>query len=123
MTAPDSPIVFIVDDDTRMRAAMQRLLKTVGLRSESFGAPEEFLRHKLPNGPSCLVLDVRLPGMSGLDVQRKLTEVGVQIPVIFITAQDDPAARTAAEALGCAAYFHKTTPGIEVLDAIRSVAL
>ena len=83
MTSADSPMVFIVDDDTRMRAAMERLLRTVGLDSESFATPEDFLRHKLPNGPSCLILDVRLPGMSGLDVQRKLTEMGVQIPVIF----------------------------------------
>jgi len=65
MTSADLPIVLIVDDDTRMRAVMQRLLKTVGLRSESFATPEDFLRHKLPNSSSCLLLDVRLPGMSG----------------------------------------------------------
>src|ERR1700731_4422573 len=89
MTLADSPVVFIVDDDTRMCAAMRRLLKSVGLHSESFAMPEDFLRHKLPNGPCCLVLDVRLPGMSGLDVQRKLTEMGIQIPVIFITGHGD----------------------------------
>ena len=78
MTFADLPVVFIVDDDARMRAAMQRLLKTVGLHSVSFATPEDFLKHKRPNGPSCLLLDVRLPGMSGLDVQRKLTEMGIQ---------------------------------------------
>jgi FixJ family two-component response regulator len=75
MTCSDSPIVMIVDDDTRMRAAMQRLLKSVGLQTESFAAPEDFLLHTLPNRPSCLVLDVRLPGMSGLEVQSKLIEM------------------------------------------------
>src|SRR6266478_3535361 len=89
MTSPDTPTVFIVDDDTRMRAAMQRLLKTVGLHSESFATPEDFLRHKLPNAPSCLVLDLRLPGMSGLEVQKRLIELGVQIPIIFITGHAD----------------------------------
>src|SRR5215467_14967984 len=74
MTSPESPIVFIVDDDERMRAAMQRLLKTVGLHSESFATPQEFLRRTLPDSPSCLILDVRLPGMSGLEVQSKLNE-------------------------------------------------
>ena len=68
MTSSDQPTVLIIDDDSRMREAMQRLLKTVGLHSESFATPQDFLRHKLPDAPSCLVLDVRLPGMSGLDV-------------------------------------------------------
>jgi FixJ family two-component response regulator len=81
--------VFIIDDDAAMRAATQRLLKTVGLQTESFATPQDFLRHKLPDGPSCLVLDVRLPGMSGLDVQRKLNEMGVHIPIIFITGHGD----------------------------------
>ncbi|HEV2716362.1 MAG TPA: response regulator, partial [Terriglobales bacterium] len=77
MTSANPSTVFIIDDDAAMRAATQRLLKTVGLHTESFATPQDFLRHKLPDGPSCLVLDVRLPGMSGLDVQRKLNEMGV----------------------------------------------
>jgi FixJ family two-component response regulator len=85
MTSADTPTVFIVDDDGRMRAAMQRLLKSVGLHSESFATPQDFLRHRLPDGPSCLVLDVRLPGMSGLEVQHKLNDAEVRIPIIFIT--------------------------------------
>ena len=80
MTAADSPTVFIIDDDARTRAAMQRLLRSVGLHAEPFATPQDFLNHKLTDGPSCLVLDVRLPGMSGLDVQRRLTEGGFRFP-------------------------------------------
>src|SRR5260370_1896890 len=72
-----------------MRAAMQRLLKTVGLHAEAFANAKEFLQRNLPEGPSCLVLDIRLPGMSGLEVQRKLVEAGAGIPVIFVTAHAD----------------------------------
>ena len=79
VTPADDATVFVIDDDARMRAATQRLLKSVGLHAETFATPQDFLRRKLPDGPSCLVLDVRLPGMSGLDVQRKLSEAGVPI--------------------------------------------
>jgi len=79
MTFSDQATVLIIDDDSHMRAAMQRLLKTVGLHSESFATPKDFLQHKLPDGPSCLVLDVRLPGMSGLDLQSKLNEAGIAV--------------------------------------------
>lgn len=78
MTSLDKAIVFIVDDDDRMRAAMERLLKTVGLHSEGFATPQDFLQHKLPDVASCLILDVRLPGMSGLEVQHKLNEGGAR---------------------------------------------
>src|ERR1700757_5095602 len=111
MTSPDTPTVFIVDDDARMRAAMQRLLKTVGLHSESFATPEDFLRHKLPDSPSCLLLDIRLPGMSGLDVQRKLTEMGVQIPVIFITGHADIPHVCQSHELGSSGISDQTLPG------------
>src|SRR5215469_7453798 len=119
MTSPDTPTVFIVDDDARMRAAMQRLLKTVGLHSESFAAPLDFLRHKLPNGPSCLILDVRLPGMSGLEVQRKLTEVGVQIPVIFITGHGDIPMTVKAMKSGAVEFLTKPFRDQDLLDAIQ----
>ena len=89
MTSNDTRTVFIVNDDGRMRAAMQRLLKSVGLHSESFATPQDFLRHKLPDGPSCLVLDVRLPGMRGLEVRHKLNAAGIQMPIIFITGHGD----------------------------------
>jgi len=76
--------VFVVDDDAAMRAAIQGLLKSVGSRSEAFGIAHEFLRRKRPDGPSCLVLDVSLPGVNGLDFQRELADAGVHIPIIFI---------------------------------------
>jgi|SRR5438067_5990356 len=119
MTSAVSPIVFIVDDDARMRAAMQRLLKTVGLHSELFATPEEFLRHKLPNGPSCLLLDIRLPGMSGLDVQHKLTELGAQIPIIFITGHGDIPMTVKAMKSGAVEFLTKPFRDQDLVDAIQ----
>jgi FixJ family two-component response regulator len=81
------PTVFIIDDDRGMRQVIHDLVESVGLRAESFATGEEFLGKKHTERPSCLVLDVRLPQMSGLDFQRRLTETGTQIPIIFITAQ------------------------------------
>ena len=115
----DTPTVFIVDDDGRMRAAMQRLLKTVGLHSESFATPQDFLRHKLPNAPSCLVLDVRLPGMSGLDVQTKLHEAGVQIPIIFITGHADIPMTVKAMKSGAVEFLTKPFRDQDLIDAIQ----
>ena len=119
MTSPDTPTVFIVDDDARMRAAMLRLLKTVGLHSESFAAPRDFLRHKLPNGPSCLVLDVRLPGMSGLDVQTELHQAGVQIPIIFITGHGDIPMSVKAMKSGAMEFLTKPFRDQDLIDAIQ----
>ena len=89
MTPAATPMVFIIDNDAGIRASIAGLLKEVGLRSEAFGTPREFLRSQRAEGPSCLTLDVRLPGMGGLEFQRKLTEAGIQIPIIFITAHGD----------------------------------
>ncbi len=86
MITPSSPIVFIVDDDEDKRLSMQRILKTVDLRAELFARAQDFLQKNIPDVPSCLVLDVRLPGMGGLEVQQKLIEAGINIPIIFITA-------------------------------------
>ncbi len=119
MTSADTPTVFIVDDDARMRAAMQRLLKTVGLHSESFATPQDFLRHKLPNGPSCLLLDVRLPGMSGLDVQTKLHEAGVHIPIIFITGHGDIPMTVKAMKSGAVEFLTKPFRDQDLIDAIQ----
>src|SRR5215469_11586593 len=119
MTSADLPIVFIVDDDARMRAAMQRLLKTVGLHSESFSTPEDFLRYKIQKGPSCLVLDVRLPGISGLDVQRKLVEAGVQIPVIFISGHGDIPMTVKAMKSGAVEFLTKPFRDQDLIDAIQ----
>ena len=119
MTLPDTPTVFIVDDDDRMRAAMQRLLKTVGLRSQSFATPQDFLRHKLPDTPNCLVLDVRLPGMSGLEVQQKLNEAGTQIPIIFITSHGDIPMTVKAMKSGAVEFLTKPFRDQDLIDAIQ----
>ena len=89
MKAADIPTVFIIDDDLSMRRAVQDLVESVGLLAESFATGGEFLRRGRTTSPSCLVLDVRLPQMSGLDFQSRLAETGMQIPIIFITAHGD----------------------------------
>jgi FixJ family two-component response regulator len=119
MTSSDKPIVFIVDDDDRMRAATQRLLKTVSLHSEAFATPQEFLRHKLQDVASCLILDVRLPGMSGLDVQRKLNERGVTIPIIFITGHGDISMTVEAMKSGAVEFLTKPFRDQDLVDAIQ----
>jgi FixJ family two-component response regulator len=119
MTSSDQPTVLIIDDDSRMRAAMQRLLKTVGLHSESFATPEDFLQHKLPDGPSCLVLDVRLPGMSGLDLQSKLNEAGIEIPIIFITGHGDIPMTVKAMKSGAVEFLTKPFRDQDLIDAIQ----
>ena len=119
MTSTDDTTVFVIDDDDRMRAATQRLLKSVGLRAEAFATPHDFLQRKLPNGPSCLVLDVRLPGMSGLDVQRKLIESGVQIPIIFITGHGDIPMTVKAMKSGAVEFLTKPFRDQDLLDAIQ----
>lgn len=119
MTSSDKAVVFIVDDDDRMRAAMQRLLKTVGLHSEAFATPQGFLQHNLPDVASCLVLDVRLPGMSGLEVQHKLNEAGVQLPIIFITSHGDIPMTVAAMKSGAIEFLTKPFRDQDLLDAIQ----
>ena len=119
MTSTDVSMVFIIDDDDRMRASVQRLLKSVGLHSESFATPQDFLRRKLPGGPSCLVLDMRLPGMSGLDVQHKLNEAGVRIPTIFITGHADIPMTVKAMKSGAVEFLTKPFRDQDLLDAIQ----
>ena len=119
MTCSDNPTVLIIDDDPRMRAATERLLKTVGLQFESFGTPQDFLSKKLPDGPSCLVLDVRLPGMSGLELQSKLNEVGAQIPIIFITGHGDIPMTVKAMKSGAVEFLTKPFRDQDLLDAIQ----
>src|SRR6202051_1384776 len=84
-----APIVFVVDDDPSVRRAIKRLIESGGWQVESFGCAHEFRASKLPNVPSCLVLDVRLPGISGLDFQRELAEAKINIPIIFVSAHGD----------------------------------
>jgi FixJ family two-component response regulator len=113
------PTVFIVDDDSGMRQAVQDLVESVGLRAESFSTGEEFLKRQRTTDPSCLVLDVRLPQMSGLDFQRQLNEVGVQIPIIFITAHGDIPMSVRALKSGAVEFLTKPFRDQDLLDAIQ----
>ena len=115
----NSPTVFVIDDDDLVRAAIQGMLKSVGLRSETFGAAQEFLRSKRPDGPSCLVLDVRLPGVNGLDFQHELTEAGIRIPIIFITGHGDIPMSVKAMKSGAVEFLTKPFRDQDLLDAIH----
>src|ERR1700674_3107024 len=111
--------VFIIDDDRGMRQAVQDLVESVGLRAESFATGQEFLGRQPTSDPSCLVLDVRLPQMSGLDFQRRLTEIGMQIPIIFITAHGDIPMSVRALKSGAVEFLTKPFRDQDLLDAIQ----
>ncbi len=119
MTQADPPMVFVVDDDADVRAAIQGLLKSAGLRCESFARPQEFLRRGRPDGPSCLVLDVRLPGANGLDFQRELADAGVRIPIIFITGHGDIPMTVKAMKSGAMEFLTKPFGDQDLLHAIH----
>jgi len=119
MNPADAPTVFVIDDDAAMRAAIQGLLKSVGLQSETFGIAHEFLRRKRPDGPSCLVLDVSLPGVNGLDFQRELADAGVRIPIIFITGHGDIPMTVRAMKSGAVEFLTKPFRHQDLLDAIH----
>jgi FixJ family two-component response regulator len=119
MTPAAPPMVFVVDDDDLVRASIQGMLKSVGLGSETFGTAQEFLRSKRPDGPSCLILDVRLPGVSGLDFQRELAEAGIRIPVIFITGHGDIPMTVKAMKSGAVEFLTKPFQDQDLLDAIQ----
>jgi FixJ family two-component response regulator len=118
MTTAAVPMVFVVDDDDLVRASIQGMLKSVGLRSESFGTAQDFLRSKRPDAPSCLVLDVRLPGVSGLDFQRELADAGLSIPIIFITGHGDIPMSVRAMKSGAVEFLTKPFREQDLLDAI-----
>src|SRR5207244_736732 len=120
MTSAAVPTVFVIDDDDLVRSAIQGMLKSVGLRSETFGTPQEFLRSKRSDGPSCLVLDVRLPGVNGLDFQRELAEAGIRIPVIFITGHGDIPMSVRAMKAGAVEFLTKPFRDQDLLEAIKS---
>src|ERR1700730_4428739 len=119
MTNTDAPVVFVVDDDDGVRASIQGLLKSAKLPCVCFGTAEEFLGSKLPNGPSCLVLDVSLPGVSGLDFQRQLADTGIQIPIIFVTGHGDIPMTVKAMKSGAVEFLTKPILDQELLDAIH----
>jgi len=119
MTSADAPTVFVIDDDAAVRVSIEGLLKSVGLQSETFGTAQEFLRSDRPDGPSCLVLDVRLPGVSGLDFQHELAEAGIQIPIIFITGHGDIPMTVKAIKSGAVEFLTKPFRDQDLLDAIH----
>jgi len=119
MTAAGAPTVFVIDDDALVRTAIQGLLKSVGLRSESFGKPQDFLRRGRPDGPSCLVLDVRLPGINGLEFQQELADAGILIPIIFITGHGDIPMTVKAMKSGAVEFLTKPFRDQELLDAVH----
>jgi FixJ family two-component response regulator len=113
------PTVFVIDDDAHVRAAIVGLLKLEGLRCETFATAQEFLLNPLPDGPACLVLDVRLPGMNGLDVQRVLADADVPIPIIFITGYGDIPMTVKAMKSGAVEFLTKPFNDQDLLDAIH----
>ena len=119
MTSPDAAMVFVIDDDASVRASIQGLLESARLRCASFATAEEFLRNKLPDGPSCLVLDVSLPGVNGLEFQRQLADAGVRIPIIFITGHGDIPMSVKAMKSGAVEFLTKPFRDQDLLDAIR----
>jgi FixJ family two-component response regulator len=116
----DQPIVFVIDDDASMRQALARLFQSVQLRTEAFASPQEFLQGVRPNVPSCLVLDVRLPGLSGLDFQAELAKADVRIPIVFITGHGDIPMTVRAMKAGAVDFLAKPFRDQELLDAVTA---
>jgi RNA polymerase sigma factor (sigma-70 family) len=114
-----APIVFVVDDDSSVRSSLKFLLSTVGLQVESCDSADSFLRMSLPDAPSCLVLDVRLPGLSGLDFQRELAAKNIRIPVIFLTGHGDIPMSVRAMKAGAVEFLTKPFRDQDLLDAVR----
>jgi len=119
MSTQDVPTVFIVDDDADVRESLQELLESVGLLSKSFGTAQEFLLSPHGDGPSCLILDVRLPGISGLDLQLELKKGKVSIPIIFLTAHADVPMSVKAMKSGAVEFLTKPFRHQDLLDAVQ----
>jgi FixJ family two-component response regulator len=115
----DSPVVFVVDDDPSMRGAIQNLMMSVGLRVEAFTAPSEFLAKPRPDAPCCLILDVRLPGVSGLGFQQELAKADIRIPIIFVTAHGDIPMSVKAMKAGAVEFLTKPFRDEDMLDAVQ----
>src|SRR3981189_2797770 len=119
--APElQPIVFVIDDDASLRNALTNLFRSVGLRAEVFGSAPELLQSKLPDVPSCLVLDIRLPGQSGLDFQTELANSNIHIPIIFMTGHGDIPMTVRAMKAGAIDFLTKPFRDQEMLDAVAT---
>jgi FixJ family two-component response regulator len=118
---PEAPaVVFVIDDDPSMRGTLEDLVGSVGLQVRPFASPQDFLQSKLPDAPGCLVLDVRLPGMSGLTFQKELARLGIALPVIFITGHGDIPMSVRAMKAGAVEFLTKPFHPQELLDAIHT---
>jgi FixJ family two-component response regulator len=113
------PVVYVVDDDAPLRDALKSLLRSMGLRVEVFGSGADFLKAKLPDAAACLVLDVRLPGVSGLDFQSELAKAGIHIPIIFITGHGDIPMTVRAMKAGAVEFLTKPFRDQDLLDAVQ----
>lgn len=113
------PIVFVVDDDVSIRDALKSLIRSVGLRVEIFGSPREFLQWKRTDAPCCLILDIRFPGESGLDLQREMAEANIRVPIIFVTGHGDIPTSVRAKKAGAVAFLTKPFRDQDLLDAIQ----
>jgi FixJ family two-component response regulator len=118
--AAQEPVVLIVEDDLALREALRRLFRTVGLRAEAFGSAAELLQSRFPDAPTCLVLDVRLPGQSGLVVQAELAEAGVHVPIIFMTGHGDIPMTVQAMKAGAVDFLTKPFRDQDLLDAVNA---
>jgi len=118
MREPD-PVVFVIDDDALIRNGIQSLLRSVALRVEAFASAREFTAAKRPDAPACLILDVRMPGLSGLDLQRQLSDAGINIPIIFITGHGDIPMTVRAMKDGAFEFLTKPVRGQDLLDAVH----
>jgi len=118
--AEPSPVVFVVDDDASIRESLTDLFLSIGLRVETFASAAEFLQSKLPDAPGCLVLDVRLPGLSGLDFQAELARAGIGIPIVFITGHGDIPMTVRAMKAGAVEFLTKPFREQDMLDAIQA---
>src|SRR5260370_33562579 len=119
MIEPDA-IVFVVDDDPSVRRSTERLLRSAGLKVQTFSSAREFLGSHRPEGPACLVLDVRMPGLSGMDLQRELAQSGIHIPIIFITAHGDIPMSVRAMKAGAVEFLTKPFRSRALVDAVRA---
>ena len=118
MTEP-SPAIFVVDDDASVRDAISNLLESVGLRGETFASADDFLSAPRPEAPSCLILDVKLPGRNGLEVQEELESIGIRIPIVFITAHGDVPMTSRAMKAGAVDFLAKPFQKKDLLDAVH----
>jgi FixJ family two-component response regulator len=120
VTGAEEPIVYVVDDDVSVREALGNLLRSVGLRIQLFGSAPEFLQSKLADVPSCLILDIRLPRVSGLDFQADLAEAGIHIPIIFMTGHGDIPMTVRAMKAGAVDFLTKPFRDQDMLDAVTA---